>query len=327
MKIALIHDPIKKASKHDTEIAVISEHRKDILVGVEKALLESGHKVILIEADDDLPRKLSSRIFDIAFNISVGDKGEWKQSYVPIVLERLGLPFTGSSSMTHMLALDKGIAKKIFQAESVDTPQFQVFSTSEIGILNSNLSYPVFIKPSRGGCSLGISDRSIVENKNDLQQLVKSLIKTYNQPVIAEEYLSGREFTVGIVGNENPTVLSLLEIDFTDSQNINFRTFDNKMLGSNKVKSICPALISDDLRDKIKSLAIKAYNALSCRDFARIDIRCDKNGIPLVLEINTLPGLAPKFGSFSQMAKSDGISYNKLVNLILDFASIRYGLK
>ncbi len=327
MNIALIHDPIRNASKFDLEKSIINEHRNDISTGVKISLLNSNHKVAMIEANDDLISQLSSQELDIAFNISVGNIGENTQSYVPIVLERLGIPFIGSSSMSHVLALDKGIAKKIFVADEIDTPKFQVISDPKNAILNSNLRYPVFVKPSRGGCSFGITEDSVVNNENTLKLLVEKLINNYNQPILVEEYLGGREFTVGLVGNSNPLVLTILEIDFTKSHKTKFRTFNSKMVKNDGVKSICPAQISRPLIQKIQDLSIKAYKSLNCRDFARIDIRCDERNHPQILEINSLPGLAPGFGSFTRMAKAEGISYDDIIKLILGFACNRYGIQ
>jgi len=213
----------------------------------------------------------------------------------------------------------------VLRAAGVETPKFQVFSPQNTVELNSELRFPLFVKPSRGGCSCGIDNDNLVFNKIQLTYVVERIHTQYNQPALVEEFAEGREFTVGILENGGLLVLPVLEIIYEPGQ-VRFRTFDSKMSKPGLTKSVCPAPLSRSDIDRIKKTAFAAYKATGCRDFARVDIRFDIAGTPQVLEVNSLPGLDRDFGSFTRMAYEAGIAYHELVRTILLSACKRHGV-
>lgn len=313
MRVAILHDPTYNCMS-DPEKDVIYKHRRDIKASIQSALEDLGHATQSIETGTSIFEQLQSIEFDIAFNISCED-----QAFGPLVLEKMQAPYTGSDALSHMLAIDKPMTKNVLRAAGVKTPKFQVFSLQNKTELNSELRFPLFAKPSRGGCSYGISNDNLVFNKAQLTRVIERIHTQYNQPALVEEFAEGREFTIGILENSGLLVLPVLEISYEHLPpgQGRFRTFDSKMLKTGLIKSVCPAQLSRQCVDRIKKAALAAYRAVGCRDFARVDIRFDVTGAPQVLEVNSLPGLDRDFGSFTRMASEAGMEYHELVQTIL----------
>ena len=302
-----------------------------------KTSLESfGFDVIPIEADLDAFEKFRKERPDLVFNIAEGIGRGARESQIPMMLEMLGIPFTGSDSTTLSIALDKARTKEILSYYRIPTPRFRVFrdvkDTSKVSSISGlpRLKYPIFLKPLREGSSIGISVRSLVSNENELKKEVKEIIDRYKQPVLAEEYVDGREFTVALIGNK-PEVLPLIELDFSLLPN-NAPKFDcyevKWYLDDDKIR--CPANIDANLAKKINKIAVKTFKVLDCRDLCRIDIRLDDNGVPNVLDVNPLPGLTPdpkENSRFPKACYTAGMSYREIIGRILFSAIERYKIK
>lgn len=172
---------------------------------IERALRAGGHEVIAIEGDKNLPKKLEAYQVDIAFNTCEGHRGGSREAQVPALLDMLGIPFTGSGVMTLALALDKAMTKRILQFHGLPTPEFQSFATGD-ETLNSRLKYPLFVKPVMEGSGMGITAKSVVRNGRELRSQVKEIIAMYHQPALVEEYIEGRELTIGLLGNLSPRI-------------------------------------------------------------------------------------------------------------------------
>jgi len=259
------------------------------------------------------------------FNLSTGIRGESRQSQVPAILEMLGIPYVGSGVLAHSLALNKAFAKKILKFHKVPTAYFQEFYTGEEE-LDPNLKFPVIVKPACEGSGFGIHRNSLVNSEKDLYKKVKELLKTYQPPALVEEYIDGREYTVGIIGNgKSKTVLPIVEINFdmVTEEYDKFNTFESKHGRGGQKQIICPAKLSEGQKKIIEKSALMAFEALKCRDFARVDIRV-KDNTAYVLEINSLPGLQRGYSDFPLMAKTAGMSYEDLILKILDVAMKRY---
>lgn len=302
-----------------------------------KTSLESfGFDVIPIEADLDAFEKFRKERPDLVFNIAEGIGRGARESQIPMMLEMLGIPFTGSDSTTLAIALDEARTKEILSYYRIPTPRFRVFrdvkDTSKVSSISGlpRLKYPIFLKPLREGSSIGISVRSLVSNENELKKEVKEIIDRYKQPVLAEEYVDGREFTVALIGNK-PEVLPLIELDFSLLPN-NAPKFDcyevKWYLDDDKIR--CPANIDANLAKKINKIAVKTFKVLDCRDLCRIDIRLDDNGVPNVLDVNPLPGLTPdpkENSRFPKACYTAGMSYREIIGRILFSAIERYKIK
>ena len=295
-------------------------------IGVIASAIETcGFKVKKIGNVLSLLEKIDNLDVDIVFNISEGLFGRNRESQVPILLEMAGIPFVGADALTLSVTLDKIMAKKIFIAEGIPTPKFFEVRTPE-NLMNTNhFKFPLIVKPRFEGSSKGLSEDSRVENMQDLQKQVEYIINTYKQPALIEEFISGQEFTVAVVGNNPVQVLPIVQIKIDGRLRLNDKFYTFARIRSNRLKYICPARIKKDLAKEISSLALKTYNAVECRDFGRVDFRVDKEGKPYVLEINPLPSLSTG-DVFMVVAKEIGISYAEMIGRILDSALKRHNL-
>lgn len=167
---------------------------------IERALRAGGHEVIAMEGDKDLPKKLEAYKVDIAFNTCEGHHGASREAQVPALLDMLGIPYTGSGVMTLAVALDKAMTKRVLQHHGLPTPEFQTFVSGDEP-LNSRLKYPLFVKPIMEGSGMGITAKSVVRNARELRAQVNEIIVLYRQPALVEEYVEGRELTIGLLGN------------------------------------------------------------------------------------------------------------------------------
>lgn len=170
------------------------------VAGIERALRAGGHEVVAMEGDKDLPKKLEHYKVDIAFNTCEGHRGASREAQVPALLDMLGIPFTGSGVMTLALALDKAMTKRVLRFHGLPTPEFQTFMTGEESV-NACLKFPLFVKPAMEGSGMGITAKSVCRNARELRAQVKYVVETYHQPALVEEYIEGRELTIGLLGN------------------------------------------------------------------------------------------------------------------------------
>lgn len=309
-------EPPDSNAEYDSESTILA---------VAEALRQAGHRPVCIEGDDTFFEAVKNNPIDIAFNMCEGLRGESRESHIPSVLEMLDIPYTGSGILSLALSLDKPAAKKMFAYHGVNTPRFRVFSPG-VSPLGIDLRFPCFVKPAHEGSSMGVTPSSKVHDEVDLAREVARIHRLYKQEALVEEYIDGREFTVGILGNEEPRFLPIMEINFSKCpephKGIYSRLF--KAQWSDDSYYLCPAPISGDLMEALETIALSAFRALNCRDVGRVDIRMDRDGVMYVLEINPLPGLAPGFSDLPRMAEVAGISYFTLVNTILEHAIERY---
>jgi D-alanine-D-alanine ligase len=188
-----------------------------------------------------------------------------------------------------------------------------------------HLRFPLIVKPRFEGSSKGLTDDSRVKNSEELKKQIEHIINAYKQPALVEEFISGSEFTVAIVGNEPVEVMPIVQIKIDGRLKLNDKFYTFARITSDRLEYICPARINKDLKKKIQELALKTYNAVECRDFGRVDFRVDKEGKPYVLEINPLPSLSTE-DVFMVVAKEMGISYEEMIGRILNSALKRYNL-
>lgn len=285
---------------------------------IEKALLNKGYKVTLIPATLDLLQKISEiENLDIIFNACTGITNKRQQANVVAMLELQEIPFVGSNLSTHILGLHKQISKRLFRSVGIPTPKFQVFYTDKDKI-DDDLSYPLIVKPEHEGSSLGITEDSVVLNEEALRKKVNSVLEDFKQPALVEEFVSGREFTVGVLGNDNPEVLPILEVIYDDNNKDGLMTVDIK--ANDAIGIVCPAELNNKDAERIREYAKKAYLALNCNEYARIDVRMDDNDIPNFIEINTLPGMQPNYSDFPRVAKVGGYEYDDLIDKMIKLA-------
>ena len=329
MRVALTYnlkkkDPLKPAdyfSECDSEETISS---------VIAALKTKGHAVEAIDVEyPALFSYFKKNRVDMVFNIAEGKHGRFRESEVPAVLDYLNIPYTGSDTFSLALALNKTLTKKILKAENIPTPNFQLF-TKGTEVLDSDLRFPLIVKPNCEGSAKGINKTNVVGNSADLAIKVQECINIYRQEALVEEFIEGKELTVGILENGKTRVLPILEIDFSNCKKSGeyFYSWKMKEFQGNRELGLvpefyCPARLDKDIEEKVKDVALRTHRAVGCLDISRTDIRLDKNNVPYVLEINPLPGLDPKESNFPLMAYAAGMKYEDLIEAILLSASER----
>lgn len=284
---------------------------------IEESILKKGHRVTLISASLDLLQKIEAiDDLDVIFNSCTGITDKIQQANIVAMLELQEVPFVGSGLSTQILGLHKAASKRLFKAANIPTARFQVFRTGTEQI-NENLNYPLIVKPEREGSSLGIDHDSVVNDDIGLYKKVKEVIRIYRQPALVEEFLGGREFTVGIIGNDELEVLPIIEILY-DDQDADLMTVDLK--ADDQLGQKLPADLDDETLEIIRNNARKAYTVLECNDFARIDVRMDKENSAHFIEINTLPGMEKGYSDFPKMAEAKGYKYEDLIEKLIMLA-------
>jgi D-alanine-D-alanine ligase len=308
-------DPIDAAAELDG---------KKTIECLKTALESAGHKVVLIGG----ARQLIDRILkadlkvDIVLNISEGFKGRNRESQVPAILDLYNVPFVGADALTLGVTLDKAVAKKCFIADGIPTARYFT-ATPEDDLFELNtIGFPLFVKTLHEGTSKGITQASRVENFQQLKKQVEHICRNYKQPALVEEFIKGTEFTVGIIGNDPPKPMPVVQYAIAGETSLGNEFYSYHHVVEKSVEYICPAPIDDKLALRLQDLAVRVYKSVDCRDFGRVDFRVDEAGNPYVLEINPLPSLSPD-DVFVLFAKAKGMTYNQIINNIVDEALIR----
>ena len=307
----------------------------DTIGAIKTALESGGHLVELFEAEPDFPVRVAASRPDIVFNIAEGSAGRGREAQVPAILSFLRIPFVGSDETTMCIAMDKALTKRLLSSHGVSTPAFTVVGKDSLPGSGSAAArefaglpaFPVILKPVAEGSGKGITTDSVVTNAEGLSMAVGELASLYAQDILIEEFIEGREFTVGLLGNGQQTrVFAPMEVIFRDKSN-SIYSFEIKRYFKQHIDYACPPDISADTRKCLEDTALKIYRILECRDFARIDFRLSSAGRVCFIEINPIPGLAPGYSDYPMLAEFCGIDYNTLVLSILDSALARYGLR
>ncbi len=285
--------------------------------------------VEMIEADEFAFEKLRRLRPMFVFNIAEGLHGVSREAQVPAMLELLRIPYLGSDPLTLALCLDKARTKEILSYHDIPTAPFTVVrSMDDLG--QSHTAFPAIVKPLHEGSSKGIYNSCVVRSAGELAREVETVLESYRQPALVEEFLPGREFTVAVMGNgEEARALPIVEISFDAlPKGVNpIYSYEAKWIWDQAENPLeifeCPAHIDESLRREIEKTCLGAYKHLGCRDWSRIDVRLDADGRPHILEINPLPGILPKpedNSCFPKAARAAGMSYSQLINAVLDIA-------
>jgi len=326
MKIAVIYNRESKNVINLFGLPNREKYGKKSIKRIVDSLKKYGHQVISFEGDKDLlvnledfmPRVLKGERPGLALNLSYGIQGQARYTHVPGILEMLGIPYVGSGPLAHSLALDKVVAKMIFVQNGLPTPKFAVLTPPELK--DPGLPYPLIVKPKNEAVSMGIR---VVHNQEDLFEAVQNIYNHFQQAVLVEQYIEGREINVGIIGNSPPEALPPCEIVISgDGPNI-YTIEDKKGKSGRTIDWTCPAVLGEELTKKAQDIAIGAFNALGCYDCARVDMRLDADGNLYILEINSLPSLG-EHGSYTIAANHIGLDFPALINRLVEVACARY---
>lgn len=318
---------LKKGIKGSVEDIEAEYDSIDTVMAIKNALESIGCRVELMEADHSFLDKLRQVHVDIVFNIAEGLGGRGREAHIPAILSFLGIPFTGSDETTLCIALDKALTKRLLTSFRILTPKHQLIS-HEGERIRRDLRFPLIVKPNAEGSSKGISSMAVVDNMEQLKSLLERNFRLYGQPMLIEEFIPGREFTVGVIGNGHETrFFSPMEIVYKeDRDGKNIYSFEVKKDYKKYVEYVCPPDLSPELQKKLMDIAGKIYRVLQCRDFARMDFRMSKDNRFYFIEINPLPGLAPGYSDYPMIAEFCGVEYNTVIKMILNSALKRYGM-
>jgi D-alanine-D-alanine ligase len=329
MKIGLSYDlkeavaPIISGQPEDA----LEEYDSVETVNALKAVIEAqGHSVVKLGGGREFLDHILQEKVDFVFNISEG-LGSYRsrEAQITSVLEMLDIPYSGADPQCLAVCLDKHLTKKIVALEGIPTPKWCVVDRNRLKSTDwKALPYPAFVKPIWEGSSKGIRLNSLVRDPQQLQTLVTGLLEHYRQPVLIEEFISGEEVTVGVVGNSPSKVIGIMRVvprrktpDFVYSLEVK-RDYEKL------VEYECPAKLEKKTLRSIEEYALKAFSVLECRDFGRVDFRISADGTPYFLEINPLAGLNPRSSDLIIMAGLIGIKYDELIGSILKAAIARY---
>ncbi|MCV0401424.1 MAG: M20/M25/M40 family metallo-hydrolase [Nitrosopumilus sp.] len=327
MKVALIYNDTKIDPNDVINVfgMTTKEHYSSKAVErVARALEKGGHTVKVVEGDihlaDELrefmPKVVAGENPGMVFNMAYGIQGQNRYTHVPAMMEMLGIPYMGSGPAGHAVVQDKVMTKIVLQKNNIPTPGFWVFRTPEDTY--DDLVFPVIVKPKLESTSMGME---VVNNWDDLRAAVKVQLEKYQQDILVEQFISGREFAVGLLGNNpNIDVLPIVEINLDNPDQIQTISDKKKKGGVDKT---CPAKLSKEKAEEMKQMCIKAFTSLGLNDYARVDFRMDKDENLYILELNSMASLGLG-GSFYYAAQKAGYTYDSLINKILDVAVVRY---
>ncbi|MDH5690402.1 MAG: ATP-grasp domain-containing protein [Candidatus Bathyarchaeota archaeon] len=301
---------------------------------IKHGILATGHEYIFIEADENFVENLKALEPDLVFNRAEGLKGDSRESHVPAMLEMLGIPYVGSNVLTTAICLNKAWTKKVLLYHGISTPKFYVCKSEQEGE-KIREGFPYILKPSEEGSSIGITEENLVHDKTQLCTRLKQMITEYQQPILIEQFIQGREFSTGLLGrpSKNPEVLSILEIDFSKFPEVGgvFGQRAKTVLDSLD-HYICPAQIPENLKRLLERISFDIWYSLDVKDFARIDFRMNDEGKLFFLEINPIPGMdldteENDLSFYPYMAMKSGYTYDELVRKLLESACARHGLR
>jgi len=327
LKVGITYNLKKDFSQRENQpIDLLEEFDSEETIDAIREVLESeGHEVIKLGGDRGLIDRVRQGPIDIVFNIAEGLEGRNREAHIPALLEFLSIPYTGSDPLTLSLTLDKAMAKRVVMSQNIPTPRFKKIERMN-DLDGLDLHYPLFIKLCYEGSSKGVRLDSKILDPRSLGEKTKSLLETYGSPVLVEEFVKGPEFTVGVLGNHDPFILGVMQIEIKGNPpEESIYSLEIKREWEEKVRYHCPPSIDQNLLKKIEEVALRSYRALECRDVSRVDIRVGEDRTPYFLEINPLPGLSPVYGDLVIMARSMGWDYARLVKTIFHQALKRYG--
>ena len=261
---------------------------------------------------------------DLVFNIAEGMNSRSREAQVPCLLDLYGLGYTFSDPLVCAVTLEKSMAKRLVAGAGLHTAPFQVVQ-SAADIAAVRLPFPLFAKPIAEGTGKGIDQHSRIESPARLAQVCHALLQRYRQPVLVEEYLPGREFTVGLLGTgPEARVLGTMEITMLPQAQTDIYSLEVKEKCEDLVRY--SPLAHGPLRVAVEDLALQSYRTLECRDAGRVDVRLDRAGQPAFLEVNPLPGLHPQHSDLPMIATQEQMSYAELIRAIIDSARRRLGI-
>jgi len=335
LRIAVLYDRVlvdddEEPASGDKAPVVRTLDKKEVEEEVAEALAKLGHEPVMYELDGTqksllgLARVDGDLVFNLAESFADDDTSDFK---IAAFLELLGKKYTGSGSHGLILAQDKAVAKKIFAFHGIHTPTFAKCYRGRLDF-SHDLQFPVIVKPAREDGSIGIEFSAVVSSIRELMERMDWLHANFDSPVLIEEYIEGREMYVGVLGNDKPEALPIIELDLSKLPEGTPRIaaaevkWGKGTRAYRDTKSAVATDLTDDLMQLLQQTAIAAYQALELRDYGRVDMRLQPDGRVQVIEVNPNPWLASR-AEFAMAARKSGRTYTQLVAEIVDLALAR----
>jgi D-alanine-D-alanine ligase len=292
--------------------------KQETVDAIADALKQMGHDTEPVGNAFQLIEALASgKSWDIVFNIAEGLYGDGRESVIPAVLDQYKIPYVFSGPVIMGLSLNKHLAKLVVASSGVPvSPGYLINDLKDID--KCNLNYPLFVKPVSEGTGKGITEKSLVNNSAELVKMVTWILSEFHQPALVEEYLPGREFTVGLVGyGDDAIAIGGMEVITSNNLPYSVEVKEN-------YQDYCKYKPLDaDIIDECKSVALRAWNALDAVDGGRVDLKADRNGKICFIEANPLAGLNPIHSDLPMLARMYGIEYQTLLEMIMKAATKR----
>jgi len=288
------------------------------IAAIEEALQALGYATEQIGNIRALAGRLvAGERWDLVFNIAEGMNGFGREAQIPALLEAWDIPFVFSDTLVLALTLHKGLTKRVIRDIGIPTPDFAVIETmAEAKALK--MAFPLFAKPVAEGTGKGITDASRINNQKELEEACAALLAKFQQPVLVETFLPGREFTVGIIGTgADAYIPGVMEVIFTQNVREEIYSYANKEGWKGRIDY---RLADDEAARKAAALSLAAWRGLGCRDGGRVDLRVDAAGMPSFIEVNPLAGLRPGYSDLPILCERAGISYRELIARIVGSA-------
>jgi D-alanine-D-alanine ligase len=295
--------------------------KEDTILALEEAIRKAGHQPVRIGHVRKLVIALAAgERWDVVFNIAEGLHGLAREAQVPALLDAFDIPYVFSDGLVLALTLQKAFTKRIIRDAGLPTADFfELRSLNQLPEIK--LPYPLFAKPVAEGTGKGITGKSKISSMEELRNVCTELLEKFNQPVLIETFLPGREFTVGVVGTgDKARTTGIMEVHFVTDHDQAIYSLENKENYEQYMRYSVP---EQAVAESCYKLALDVWNVLGCRDGGRIDIRMDEKGIPNFIEVNPLAGLHPVHSDLPMLSRMNGTSYQALIEMILESAIMR----
>ncbi len=330
MKIAVVRNRKKRGILYENDKKSPESYGRKSVQRIIDALRAGGHEIKILEGDITLfdglksfiPPDEQGRATGLVFNLSYGIQGDCRYTHLPAMLEMIGIPYTGANPLGQTICLDKVVTKQILQKNGLPTPPMAVLSKPEQPI-PAGLRFPLIVKPRHESSSLGVR---VVHNHLELVQAAADVIETFKQDALVEEYIDGRELCVGLLGNgDDLQVFPSVEIAFRGREFPVLTKADKFHKSEDEPEKVCPAPMNAMLEKRIEEVARRAFQCCHCRDYARVDMRVSRDGVPYIIEMNSMASLG-QGGTFVLGALHAGYDFTRLVNKIAEIAAVRTNL-
>lgn len=328
LRVGVLYNILERLEKGEEKDFLAEAAIAEEIGAIEEGIRSNGYQFFVFAVRhevDSVIHWLQEIRPDVVFNLCESVYGDARlEMNIPALLDLLRIPYTGSPPLTLGLCQDKGKVKDILSSHGILTPKYRVFDQA-VGVIKGNF-YPIIVKPLHEDGSLGISNKSVVYSDEALNRQVRYVIEKYRQPALVEEFIDGRELNVGLMDtNGKVEVLPISEIDYSEFPEgvPKICGYEAKWVQDSveyqKSRPICPAPLEWALQKQVEHLAVRVFKLFGCRDYARVDMRIDREGRVYVLEVNPNPDISPPSG-MARAIRAQGMTYAEFIGKVIERA-------